>query len=103
MFISKQNFYSFKQTELMLTIQILPPKPAKNSLKSVPFHTHAIAGILGGVLTGFSVPKLRRLFYIVPDWEKYIGLAYGLQNGRTSAGFKQMGIRFTGIIFVISL
>ncbi|KAL5837792.1 hypothetical protein ACOSQ3_014961 [Xanthoceras sorbifolium] len=53
------------------------------------FHTHAIAGILGRVLTGFfAMPKLCRLFYMVPDWERYIGLAYGLQNGQTSAGFR---------------
>ncbi|KAE8010032.1 hypothetical protein FH972_006430 [Carpinus fangiana] len=37
------------------------------------FHTHAIAGSLGGILTGFfAVPKLCRLFYTVPDWEKFI-------------------------------
>ncbi|KAJ0014506.1 hypothetical protein Pint_20505 [Pistacia integerrima] len=67
-------------------------------------HTHALAGTLGGILTGFfAVPKLCRLFYMVPDWEKYIGLAYGLQNGRTSAGFKQMGIQVVGLAFVICL
>lgn len=68
------------------------------------FHTHAIAGTLGGILTGFfAVPKLCRLFFLVPDWEKYIGLGYGLQNGRTSAGFRQMGIQLGGIAFVICL
>lgn len=68
------------------------------------FHTHAVAGILGGILTGFfAVPKLCRLFYMVPDWEKYIGLAYGLQNGRTSAGFRQIGVQLAGIGFVICL
>ncbi|XVE62817.1 hypothetical protein DITRI_Ditri06bG0150400 [Diplodiscus trichospermus] len=68
------------------------------------FHTHAIAGGLGGILTGFfAVPKLCRLFYMVPDWEKYLGLAYGLQNGRTSAGFKQMGIQLAAMVFVIIL
>ncbi|XP_044482124.1 ammonium transporter 2 member 4-like [Mangifera indica] len=68
------------------------------------FHTHALAGTLGGILTGFfAVPKLCRLFYLVPDWEKYIGLGYGLQNGRTSAGFKQMGIQLAGLAFVICL
>ncbi|KAJ0080256.1 hypothetical protein Patl1_23307 [Pistacia atlantica] len=67
-------------------------------------HTHALTGTLGGILTGFfAVPKLCRLFYMVPDWEKYIGLAYGLQNGRTSAGFKQMGIQVAGLAFVICL
>ncbi|KAK6233008.1 hypothetical protein SCA6_003081, partial [Theobroma cacao] len=68
------------------------------------FHTHAIAGGLGGILTGFfAVPKLCRLFYMVPDWEKYLGLAYGLQNGRTSAGFKQMGLQLAAMLFVIVL
>ncbi|XP_041018836.1 ammonium transporter 2 member 4-like [Juglans microcarpa x Juglans regia] len=68
------------------------------------FHTHAIAGSLGGILTGiFAVPKLCRLFYMVPNWDKYIGLAYGLQNGRTSAGFRQMGIQLVGILFVVCL
>ncbi|XP_048325033.2 ammonium transporter 2 member 4-like [Ziziphus jujuba] len=67
-------------------------------------HTHALAGALGGILTGFfAVPKLCRLFYMVPDWDKYIGLAYGLQTGRISAGFKQMGIQLGGIVFVICL
>jgi Amt family ammonium transporter len=65
------------------------------------FHTHAIAGGLGGILTGFfAVPKLCRLFYMVPDWEKYIGLGYGLQNGQTSAGLRQMGIQLGGNLFV---
>ncbi|KAK8545456.1 hypothetical protein V6N13_066738 [Hibiscus sabdariffa] len=68
------------------------------------FHTHAIAGCLGGILTGlFALPKLCRLFYMVTDWEKYLGLVYGLQNGRTSAGFKQMGIQLAAMAFVIVL
>ncbi|KHN43195.1 Ammonium transporter 3 member 1 [Glycine soja] len=66
------------------------------------FHTHAVAGALGGVLTGLlAVPKLCRLFYMVPDWEKYIGLAYGLQNGATHAGLRQMAIQVGAIVFVI--
>ena len=40
---------------------------------------------------------------MLPDWEKYIRLAYGLQNGRTSAGFKQMGIQLVAMAFVIIL
>lgn len=68
------------------------------------FHTHAVAGILGGILTGFfAVPKLCRLFYMVPDWQKYTGLAYGLQTGQSSAGFRQMGIQLGGILFVVLL
>lgn len=66
------------------------------------FHTHAVAGALGGILTGiFAVPKLCRLFYMVPDWEKYIGLAYGLQNGAIHAGLRQMGLQLGAIAFVI--
>ncbi|KAL2478264.1 putative ammonium transporter 4 member 1 [Forsythia ovata] len=49
------------------------------------------------------MPKLSRLFFQVPDWEKYIGLAYGLQTGRTSAGLKQMGIQLIGIFFIVCL
>lgn len=67
-------------------------------------HTHAIAGALGGILTGFfAVPKLSRLFFLVPDWEKYTGLAYGLQTGRRAAGFKQMGVQLLGIAFIVCL
>ncbi|KAM7511833.1 hypothetical protein LguiB_010708 [Lonicera macranthoides] len=68
------------------------------------FHTHAIAGSLGGILTGFfAVPKLSRLFFLVPDWQKYIGLAYALQTGKSSAGFRQMGVQLAGLGFVICL
>ncbi|OWM75208.1 ammonium transporter 3 member 1-like [Punica granatum] len=68
------------------------------------FHTHAVAGTLGGLLTGFfAEPKLSRIFYLVDNWQHYIGLAYGLQNGRVSAGFKQIGIQVLGIVFVIAV
>ncbi|CAI0448760.1 unnamed protein product [Linum tenue] len=47
------------------------------------FHTHAIAGSLGGILTGiFAEPKLCRIFYLVP-------------------GFKQLGVQLLGILFVV--
>ncbi|KAL2345788.1 hypothetical protein Fmac_007073 [Flemingia macrophylla] len=66
------------------------------------FHTHAVAGVLGGLLTGvFAVPKLCRLFYMVPDWDKYVGLAYGLQNGKSEAGLRQMAIQVGGMVFVV--
>ncbi|CAN0829510.1 Ammonium transporter 2 member 4 [Linum grandiflorum] len=68
------------------------------------FHTHAIAGSLGGILTGiFAVPKLCRLFFMVPEWERYIGLAYALQNNRSMAGFRQLGIQLVGIGFIAVL
>ncbi|KAL3814710.1 hypothetical protein ACJIZ3_015978 [Penstemon smallii] len=68
-------------------------------------HTHAVAGCLGGVLTGiFAVPKLCRLFYNLSDSGTYIGLAYALlKNGRKSAGLRQMGIQVAGIVFIVCL
>lgn len=66
------------------------------------FHTHAVAGSLGGILTGFFCnPKLCRLFYLVDNWQHYIGLAYGFHDHRVKAGFKQMGIQLLGIVFVV--
>lgn len=71
------------------------------------FHTHAVAGSLGGILTGFFAdPRLSRMFYqleLTDDWQHYTGLAYGLQSGRSTAGFKQMGIQLLGILFVVCL
>ncbi|KAL3500374.1 hypothetical protein ACH5RR_039467 [Cinchona calisaya] len=43
------------------------------------FHTHAIAGSLGGVLTGlFAEPNLCNLFY--GKYGQYVGLFYGFHN-----------------------
>ncbi|KAK1295797.1 Ammonium transporter 3 member 1 [Acorus calamus] len=67
------------------------------------FHTHAIAGSLGGILTGFfAKPKLNQLFYTDPT-NKFIGLLYGFSTGRPGAGFRQMGIQLTGILFVVAV
>lgn len=66
------------------------------------FHTHAVAGSLGGILTGFfAEPKLNRLFFT--DYEKKVGLAYGLSNHRTSDGLRQMGLQIGGILFIVVL
>ncbi|XXG76736.1 hypothetical protein AAC387_Pa08g1029 [Persea americana] len=66
------------------------------------FHTHAVAGTLGGILSGlFAEPKLNRLFY--GDNPKYIGLFYGLQMGKTKEGFRQIAIQLAGILFIITL
>ncbi|XP_058086436.1 ammonium transporter 2 member 5-like [Magnolia sinica] len=66
------------------------------------FHTHAIAGSLGGILSGlFAEPRLNRLFY--GNDLKYIGLLYGLKMGRTNAGLHQLGIQVGGILFIIVL
>ncbi|KAJ0974142.1 hypothetical protein J5N97_016107 [Dioscorea zingiberensis] len=65
------------------------------------FHTHAVAGALGGILTGIlAEPRLNRLFF---GDEKYIGLAYAIKDGRVSAGLKQIGIQFAGIAFILVL
>ncbi|CAN1320551.1 Ammonium transporter 2 member 5 [Linum perenne] len=56
------------------------------------FHTHAVAGSLGGILTGiFAEPKLCRIFYLVPEFH----------DGRAEAGFKQMGVQLLGIVYVV--
>ena len=63
-------------------------------------HTHAIAGSLGGILTGlFAEPKLNSLFYGV--YNKYVGLFYGIQMNMASTGLRQIGIQLVGILFVI--
>ncbi|KAL1539712.1 Ammonium transporter 2 member 5 [Salvia divinorum] len=68
------------------------------------FHTHAVAGTLGGLLTGFFAnPRLCHLFYLVDNYEHYIGLAYGIHNGRAGAGFKQMGIQILGVVYIATL
>lgn len=68
------------------------------------FHTHAVAGILGSILTGiFAEPKLNRLFFGVSNWKHYVGLAYAIEENRARDGFRQMGIQLLGILFVIVL
>ncbi|PPD89149.1 hypothetical protein GOBAR_DD13906 [Gossypium barbadense] len=65
-------------------------------------HTHAIAGSLGGILSGiFAVPKLNRLFYGTSG--HYIGLFYGLATKRTHDGFRQIGVQLIGVVFVVVL
>ncbi|XP_077252371.1 ammonium transporter 2 member 5-like [Tasmannia lanceolata] len=66
-------------------------------------HTHAVAGMLGGFLTGlFAEPKLNRLFYGVED--NYVGLFYGFDmTGKVRTGFRQVGIQIAGIIFIVCL
>lgn len=66
------------------------------------FHTHGIAGTLGGILTGLMAdPNLARLFF--GDNPMYVGLFYGFHSGRSSAGFRQIGMQFAGIIFIVVL
>ncbi|KAJ0616257.1 putative ammonium transporter AmtB-like domain, ammonium/urea transporter [Helianthus annuus] len=66
-------------------------------------HTHAVAGILGGILTGlFAEPHLCKLFY--GSLNKYMGLFHGLRVGTSESirwGVRQMGIQAIGILFVL--
>ncbi|GMN74483.1 hypothetical protein TIFTF001_055010 [Ficus carica] len=65
-------------------------------------HTHAIAGSLGGILSGlFAEPRLCKLFYGTSG--EYMGLFYGLQMGEARTGFKQLWIQIYGILFVVAI
>lgn len=65
-------------------------------------HTHAIAGGLGGILTGlFAKPRLNRLFYGTPG--NYVGFFYGLSTDQFHKGVRQLGLQLGGILFVIVL
>ncbi|XP_052209133.1 ammonium transporter 2 member 5-like [Diospyros lotus] len=64
------------------------------------FHTHAIAGSLGGILTGlFAHPRLSYLFF--SGYGQYVGLFYGFHMGAVSTGFRQVGVQLIGIAYVI--
>jgi ammonium transporter, Amt family len=66
------------------------------------FHTHAVAGTLGGLLTGiFAEPNLNRLFF--GDDPKFVGLIYGIKNGRITAGFHQIGMQIAAMTFIMVL
>ncbi|KZV47637.1 ammonium transporter 3 member 1-like [Dorcoceras hygrometricum] len=66
------------------------------------FHTHAVAGSLGGTLTGlFADPKLCNLFYA--KYANYVGLFYGFHNGDYHNGFRQIGLQLIGIVFVVGV
>ncbi|KAI0516313.1 hypothetical protein KFK09_008985 [Dendrobium nobile] len=58
------------------------------------FHTHGVAGALGGL----ADPKLTKLFF--GDDPKFIGLVFGLKDGRVRAWLRQMGMQVVGILFV---
>ncbi|KAJ6353377.1 hypothetical protein OIU76_002402 [Salix suchowensis] len=63
------------------------------------FHMHAVAGLLGGVLSGiFPKPPLLKLMF--PDSTYHAGLIYSFSGGRHAGGFKQMGIQLLGAAFI---
>ncbi|ESW28203.1 hypothetical protein PHAVU_003G267400 [Phaseolus vulgaris] len=66
------------------------------------FHTHAVAGLLGGVLSGvFAKPKLLRIMY--SDDEQYgPGLVYSFCKGESvGEGFRQILYQLVGAGFII--
>ncbi|XP_059455208.1 ammonium transporter 2 member 3-like [Corylus avellana] len=62
------------------------------------FHTHAVAGTLGGLLSGiFAKPNLLTLMY----GQKYgPGLVYSFSNGEFKKGLNQIGYQLAGAAFV---
>ncbi|KAH9295982.1 hypothetical protein KI387_039570, partial [Taxus chinensis] len=72
------------------------------------FHTHAVAGLLGGLLSGlFAHPHLCEIFFIQDV--KPIGFFYGLgteyddDGQRHRSGPKQMGFQIFAAVFIIVL
>ena len=61
------------------------------------FHTHAVAGVLGGLLSGlFARPNLLKMVY---PFESYCpGLVHS--KGEFHRGLRQMGYQFLGAIFI---
>ncbi|KAG9442833.1 hypothetical protein H6P81_018687 [Aristolochia fimbriata] len=63
------------------------------------FHTHAVAGLLGGLLSGlFAHPRLIRLFY--PNNDRGPGLVYSFGDGKIRRGLQQMAAQVVGAGFV---
>ncbi|KAK1326479.1 Ammonium transporter 3 member 2 [Acorus calamus] len=61
------------------------------------FHTHAVAGLLGGILSGlFAQPDLVRLFY--PTGKQGGGLVYRFSH----EGLRQVGVQIMGACFVFA-
>ncbi|XP_027347976.1 ammonium transporter 3 member 2-like [Abrus precatorius] len=63
------------------------------------FHTHAVAGLLGGLLSGvFAKPKLLKKMY--PTMHYGPGLLYSFLEGKVDQGFKQIWYQLLGATFV---
>ncbi|KAH6815826.1 ammonium transporter 2 [Perilla frutescens var. frutescens] len=64
------------------------------------FHTHAVAGLLGGFLSGlFANPNLLSLFY-GNESSHGPGLIYGIISNNFRHGLRQMGIQIVGALFI---
>lgn len=64
------------------------------------FHTHAVAGILGGLLSGvFAKPKLLSKMY--PGMDYCPGSLYSFLHGNVNHGFRQIWYQLLGAVFVV--
>lgn len=64
------------------------------------FHTHAVAGFLGGILSGiFAKPNLLRMMYGSANLQG-TGLLYSIAEGKLKSGLKQMGYQLVGAAFL---
>ncbi|KAH7672408.1 ammonium transporter Amt family protein [Dioscorea alata] len=61
-------------------------------------HTHAVAGLLGGILGGILAHP--RLMYLQYGNEKHHGLLYSFLHGNARKGLYQLGIQILGAIFI---
>lgn len=66
------------------------------------FHTHAVAGTLGGLLVGLLAhPRLTELFYGENDGKHYYGLFYGFKPGNDlHRGLLQLRDQVLGAVFI---
>ncbi|TKY58325.1 Ammonium transporter 3 member 1 [Spatholobus suberectus] len=65
------------------------------------FHTHAVAGLLGGLLSGvFAKPNLLRIMY--PGMHYCPGLFYSFFDRNVGQGFRQIWYQLLGAGFVIA-
>uniref|UniRef100_A0A1D1XJ22 Ammonium transporter n=1 Tax=Anthurium amnicola TaxID=1678845 RepID=A0A1D1XJ22_9ARAE len=65
------------------------------------FHTHAVAGTLGGLLAGFFAhPSLMGMFYVGKPQEHHAGMLYSFQRGESLKGISQMGVQLLAAAFV---
>nr|GEV94651.1 ammonium transporter 3 member 1-like [Tanacetum cinerariifolium] len=69
------------------------------------FHTHAVAGLLGGLSSGmFAKPNLVNMFYNLESSKQGPGLLYSIINQNDNVhfhqGFKQMGWQIAGAMFI---
>ncbi|KAL6224436.1 hypothetical protein ACLB2K_003291 [Fragaria x ananassa] len=64
------------------------------------FHTHAVAGVLGGLLSGiFAKPNLLRMMYRSSLYGP--GLLYCILDGNLHNGLRQMWYQILGALFII--